>query len=79
MEYKHRANVTEIETSDTLFLSCKVSEKILDKNIWFLDSGCNNYMTGHYYTSATTTISLGDVHLVKASRKGVVPSFNKAR
>ena len=78
MQYKHKANVTESETSDTLFLSCQVSEQILDKNILLLDSGCSNHMIGHNYliynpdTSTATTISLGDDHLVKASRKSVV-------
>ena len=62
-----------------MFLSCQVSEQVLDKNIWLLDRGCSNHMTGHkdfisnLNTSATTTISLGDIHLVKALGKGVVP------
>jgi len=83
LQYKHKANVTESETSDAMFLSCQVSEQVLDKNIWLLDSGCSNHMTGHkdlisnLDTSATTTISLGDNHLVKASGKGVVPILTK--
>ena len=77
MKYKHRANVTESERYDTLLLSFQVPEQILDKKIWFLDSGCNTYMTGHNYTSTTTTISLGDVHLVKYSEKCVVPVLTK--
>ena len=47
LQYKKRANVTKSEISDTLFLSCQVSQKILDKNVWLLDSGCRNQMTGH--------------------------------
>ena len=83
MKYKHRANVTESERYDTLLLSFQVPEQILDKNIWLLDSGCRNHMTDHndfisnIDTYATTTISLGDDHLVKASEKGVVPVLTK--
>ena len=83
LQYKHKANVTESETSDAMFLSCQVSEQVLDKNIWLLDSGCGNHMTGHkdlisnLDTSATTTISLGDNHLVKDLGKGVVPVLTK--
>ena len=76
------ANVTESETSDTLFLSCQ-SQQILEKDVWLLYSGCSNHMTGHndllsnLDTSLITTISLGDDHLNKASGKGVVPVLTK--
>jgi len=78
LQYKNRANVRKSETCDTLFLSCQVSEKSFDKNVWLLDSGCSNHITGHndffsnIDTSVTTTISLGDDHWVKASGKGGV-------
>ena len=83
LHYKNRPNVTESETSDTLFLSCQVSQQILDKNVWLLDGGCNNHMNGHndllsnFDASLITTISLGDDHSIKASRKGVVPFLTK--
>jgi hypothetical protein len=67
-----------------LFLSCQVYHQILDKNVWLLDSGCSNHMTGHNDLLSNldtsliiTTISLGDDHSVKASGKGVVPILTK--
>ena len=83
LQYRNKANVTNCETSDTLFLSCQVSQQILDKDVWLLDSGCSNHMTGHndllsnIDTSLITTISLGDDHSIKASGKGVVPVLTK--
>ena len=82
---RDKANVssTEGETYDALFLSCQVTEQIHDKNVWLLDSGCSNHMTGHndlisnLDTSISSTISLGDDHSVKASGKGVVPVLTK--
>jgi len=76
LQYRNKANVTESETSDTLFLSCQVSQQILDKDVWLLDSGCSNHMTGqndlfsNLDTSLITTISLGDDHPIQASGKG---------
>jgi hypothetical protein len=83
LQYRNKANVTESETSDTVFLSCQVSQQILDKDVWLLDSVCRNHMTGHndllsnIDTSLITTISLGDDHVIKTSGKGVVPVLTK--
>jgi hypothetical protein len=83
LQYKNRAIVTESETFDTLFISCQVSQQILDKNVWLLDSGCRNHMTSHndlisnLDTYLITTISLGDDHLVKDIGKGVVSFLKK--
>jgi hypothetical protein len=78
LHYRNKANVTESETSDTPFLSCQVSQQILDKDVWLLDSGCSNHMNGHndllsnLDTFLITIISLGDDNSIKASGKGVV-------
>jgi hypothetical protein len=83
LQFRNKSNVTESETSDTLFLSCQVSQEILDKDVWLLDSGCSNHMTGHndllsnLDTTFITTISLGDDHSIKTSGKCVVPVLTK--
>jgi hypothetical protein len=57
--------------------------QIIDKYVWLQDSVCRNHMIGHndllsnLDTSLITTISLGDDHAIKTSRKGVVPVLTK--
>jgi hypothetical protein len=47
---KERAHVSKIEgeTSEALFLSCQLTEQIHNKDVWLLDSGCSNHMTGNH-------------------------------
>jgi len=68
LQYKNKANVTntECETSDALFLACQVTVQVPNKDVWLVDSGCSNHMTGHsdlfshLDTSFSSSIGLGD-------------------
>jgi transposase InsO family protein len=70
------------ETSKGMFLSCHKSEE-QPKDIWLLDSGCNNHMTGNKYllscidSSISSNITLGNDSLVKFQGKGIVPILTK--
>jgi hypothetical protein len=79
-----RANVSNHtgETSRGMFLSChKVEEQ--PKDLWLLDSGCNNHMTGNkdllscIDSSLSFDITLGNDYLVKVQGKGTVPILTK--
>jgi hypothetical protein len=79
-----RAHVTnhEGDTSDGMFLSChKIEEQ--HKDLWLLDSGCNNHMTGNkdllscIDSSISSDITLGDDSLVQVQGKGTVPILTK--
>lgn len=66
-----------------MFLSCHISEDIHTKDLWLLDSGCSNHMTGNkdliscIDTSTNSEITLGDDSRVKAQGKGIVPILTK--
>ena len=49
LQYKNKANVTntECETSDALFLACQVAMQVPNKDVWLVENGCSNHMTGH--------------------------------
>ena len=57
--------------------------QVPNKDVWLVDSGCSNHMTGHsdlfshLDTSFSSSIGLGDDRQVKASGKGVVPVLTK--
>jgi hypothetical protein len=79
-----RANVSNHtgETSRGMFLSChKVEEQ--PKDLWLLDSGCSNHMTGNkdllscIDSSLSFDITLGNDYLVKVQGKGTVPILTK--
>jgi hypothetical protein len=64
-----RENITNTEegTSESMFLSCQVTEEASNSHdLWLLDSGCNNHMTCNKYlfssldSSVTSQIKLGD-------------------
>lgn len=65
-----------------MFLSCHNSEE-QQKDLWLLDSGCNNHMTCNqdliscidFFVSSD--ITLGDDSLVKFQGKGTVPVLTK--
>ena len=75
---KNRANVTNVDegTSHSMFLSCHVAEEFNNRDIWLLDSGCSNHMTGNQDMfsilddSVKSEIKLGDDHKVNALGKG---------
>jgi hypothetical protein len=79
-----RAHVSnhEGETSDGMFLSCHKTEE-QHKDLWLLDSGCNNHMTGNkdllscIDSSISSDITLGNDSLVKVQGKGTVPILTK--
>jgi hypothetical protein len=70
------------ETSKGMFLSCHKSEE-QPKDLWLLDSGCNNHMTGNkdllscIDSSISSDITLGNDSLVKIQGKGTVPILTK--
>ena len=57
--------------------------QVSNKDVWFVENGCSNHMTGHsdlfshIDTSFSSSIGLGDDHQVKASGKGIVPVLTK--
>jgi transposase InsO family protein len=76
-----RENVTNTEegTSESMFFSCQVTEEASNNHdLWLLDSGCNNHMTGNkdffssLDSSVTSQIKLGDDYQKKVLGKGVV-------
>ena len=70
------------ENSGGMFLSCHKTEE-QPKDLWLLDSGCNNDMTGKkdllscIDSSLSSDITLGNDHLVKVQRKGTVHILTK--
>jgi hypothetical protein len=70
------------ETSGGMFLSCHKTEE-QPKDLWLLDSGCNNHMTGNkdllscIDSSISSDITLGNDSLVKVQGKGTVPILTK--
>ena len=65
---KHNAHFSE-SSSETLFITCDVAQENAS-NIWFLDSGCSNHMTGNkglfedLNTSVKAQIKLGNDNIV---------------
>lgn len=80
-----RANVSNVEEdlSEVMFLSYQATEAELQSDVWLLDSGCNNHMTGNKSLfsdldpSINSKIKLGDHYLVPAQGKGTVPILTK--
>ena len=80
-----RANVSkeEEDSSEVMFLSLQSTKKHRSWDLWLLDSGCSNHMTGNksLFSSldsfVVTNIKLGDDFLVLAKGKGTIPVFTK--
>jgi hypothetical protein len=70
------------ETSGGMFLSCHKTEE-QPKDLWLLDSGCSNHMTGNkdllscIDSSLSSNITLGNDSLVKVQGKRIVPILTK--
>jgi hypothetical protein len=70
------------ENSRGMFLSCHKTEQ-QPKDLWLLDSGCNNHMTCNkdllscIDSSISSDITLGNDYLVKVQGKGIVPVLTK--
>ena len=66
-----------------MFLSCHLLEDKHSEDIWLLESGCSNHMTGNKNllssldASITSEIMLGDRTSIKAEGKGIVPILTK--
>ena len=81
----NRANVSKEEegSSEVMFLSYQAIEEHCSSNLWLLDSGCNNHMTGNksLFSSVdsfvVTNINLGDDSLVPTKGKGIISIFTK--
>ena len=77
-ENNSRANVSKEEEglSEVMFLSYQATENHCNSDLWLLDSGCSNHMTGNKSlfssldSSVITNIKLGDDSLVPAKGKG---------
>jgi hypothetical protein len=78
---EHVSNHTR-ETSRGMFLSCHKTEE-QPKDLWLLDSGCSNHMTGNkdllscIDSLISSDITLGNNSLVKVQGKGTVPILTK--
>ena len=73
-----RANfLEENESHESIFYACH-SAKEENVDIWFLDSGCTNHMTGncelfyHIDTSYETKVRMGNGSIVQAKGKGSI-------
>jgi transposase InsO family protein len=70
------------ENSGGMFLSCHKTEQ-QPKDLWLLDSGCSNHMTGNREllssidSSISSNITLGNDYLVKVQGRGTVPILTK--
>ena len=66
-----------------MFLSYQAIEDHCSLDLWLLDSGCSNHMTGNKSlfssldSSVVTNIKLGDDFLVLAKGKGIVSVQSK--
>jgi hypothetical protein len=73
---KQNAHFSE-SSSETLFITCDVAQENAS-NIWFLDSGCSNHMTGNkglfedLNTSVKAQIKLGNDNIVEVMGKGAI-------
>ena len=66
-----------------MFLTYQATKKHYSSDLWLLDSGCSNHMTGNKSlfssldSSVVTNIKLGDDFLVLAKGKGTIPVLTK--
>ena len=66
-----------------MFLSYQATEEQCSSNLWLLDRGCNNHMTGNKSlfssldSSVVTNINIGDDSLVPAKGKGIILVLTK--
>jgi hypothetical protein len=73
---KKNANFSE-SSYETLFITCDVAQENAS-NIWFLDSGCSNHMTGNkglfedLDTSVKAQIKFGNDNIVEVMGKGAI-------
>ena len=60
-----------------MFITCHVAQES-SSDIWFLDSGCSNHMTGNrdifesLDTSVKSKVKLGNDNIVEVSGKGTI-------
>lgn len=66
-----------------MFLSHHISEDTHSKELWLLDSGCSNHMTGNKFfisyldNSIPSKITLEGHSYIKVGEKGIVPARTK--
>ena len=77
------ANFTKENISqDKLFIACNMAEE-KNENIWFLDSGCSNHMTGNIamfsmlYENMKSQVTLGTDSKIYVTGKGIVNVLTK--
>lgn len=83
MNNRTSANFTRENISqNNLFLACNMAEE-KSEDVWFLDSGCNNHMTGNIalfsmlYQSVKSQVTLGTDNKVSVMGKGEVKVLTK--
>ena len=74
--------IKENQKHDSLFLACNVAQE-KQGDVWFLDSGCTNHMTGNIEMfsnideSVKSEVTLGTNSKVSVMRKGRVDILTK--
>ena len=83
MSNRSSANITRENISqDNVLLACNMAE-INSDDIWFLDSGCSNHMTGNIALffaldqSVQSQVTLGTDSKISVMGKGEVKIFTK--
>jgi hypothetical protein len=78
------AHVAEEEkVQETMFYSCHATTEPTDSDVWMLDSGCSNHMTGNkdlfssFDSTVKNKVKLGDDHLVNVQGMGTVSVLSK--
>ena len=73
--YESKPEKVEEKNHETLLMTHLNSVDCCDEEIWFLDSGCSNHMSGNKSLflnldeSVKSEVKLGDDHLVKVDGK----------
>jgi hypothetical protein len=68
---------------ETMFYSCHATTEPTDLDVWMLDSGCSNHMTGNkdlfssFDSTVKNKVKLGDDHLVNVQGMGIVSVLSK--
>ena len=82
IKIKKKANMTKKSDEGYLFYSSKDVERE-PKNLWYLDSGCSNHMTGepdifiNFDQSFNSQVKLGDGNMQKVVGKGTIVVHTK--
>jgi hypothetical protein len=68
---------------ETMFYSCHATTEPTDSDVWMLDSGCSNHMTGNkdpflsFDSTVKNKVKLGDDRLVSVQGMGTISVLSK--